>query len=182
MRASRLWCGCALLCFSLGAAAQSQSLREDKLEAEFISKFAEFTTWPQSAFASPNSPIVIDVLGDDPLGRALDKIVRDETVAGRHLVVERYQRAEEVKTCHILFISQSEIRQMDEIVKSLKGKPILTVTDVQGPEFAGVMIRFTVERKKLQFHINQQAAGAVNLTFSSRLLRMTDASPTAKMP
>lgn len=180
-RAGRLWFGCAILCFSLGAPAQSQGSR-DQLEAECICKFAEFTTWPQKAFAASNSPLVIDILDDDPLGRVLDKTVRDETVGGRHLVVGSYRRAEEVKTCHILFISQSEIRQMDEIVKSLKGKPILTVTDAQGPAFARVMIHFNIERNKLRFHVNQQAAKAADITLSSRLLRMADTTLPAEKP
>jgi len=179
-RTGRCWLGCALLCFSLSSAAQSQGSREDQLEAEFIYKVAEFTTWPQGAFANSNSPLVIDVLGDDPLGHALDKTVRGETAGGRRLIVEWYGRAEEVKTCHILFISQSEIRQLDEIVKRLKGKPILTITDAHGPAFAGVMIRFTIERHELDFHINQQATKAAELTLSSRLLRMADALPPAK--
>lgn len=177
----RLWFGCALLVFSLGAAAQSQG-SQDQLEAECICKFAEFTTWPENAFATSKSPLVIDILDDDALGRVLEKTVRGETVGGRHLVIERYQRAEEIKTCHILFISQTEIRQMDEIVKRLKGKPILTVTDAQGPAFAHVVIHFTIERNKLHFHINQQEAKAAHLTLSSRLLRLADTSAPTKNP
>lgn len=184
VRAGYLWFGCALLCFSLSVAAQSQGSREDQLEAEVIYKFAEFTTWPESAFAASNSPLVIDVLDDEPMGRILDKTVRGKMIGGRRLLVERFQRAEEVKTCHILFISQSEIRQTGEIVKRLKGKPVLTVTDAQGqgPEFAGVMIRITLERNKPYFHIDQQAAKAAHLTLSSRLLRMADTTPSAKKP
>jgi hypothetical protein len=71
---------------------------------------------------------------------------------------------------------------MDEIVKSLKGKPILTVTDTPGPVFAGVMIRFTLERRRLHFHINHQAAKAAGLTLSSRLLRLANTAPPAKKP
>ena len=71
---------------------------------------------------------------------------------------------------------------MDEIVKSLKGKPILTVTDAQGPEFAGVVIRFIIEKHKLHFQINQHAAKAANLTLSSRLLRAGNTAPPAKKP
>ena len=36
---------------------------------------------------------------------------------------------------------------MDEIVKSLKGKPTLTAADADGQAFAGAIIRFFVENK-----------------------------------
>src|SRR5579864_6498173 len=102
-QASRLWFGCALLFFSITGAAHSQGSRDDQLEAEFIYKFAEFTTWPERAFASPNSPLIIDILGNDSVGNILGRTIRGETIGGRRLIVERYRRAEEVKTCHILF-------------------------------------------------------------------------------
>ena len=182
IRAGRLKSGCASLLFALSLAAYSQSSHEYELKAGFMYNFAQFTEWPKSAFATSNSPIVIAVLGDEPFERFIDANVRGKKIGGRRLVVESYPRAEDVKTCHILFISQSEIRQMDEIVKSLKGKPILTVTDAQGPVFAGVVIRFTTERNKFHFHINQQAAKAADLTLSSRLLRLAGGRPPTKKP
>ncbi|HEY2573395.1 MAG TPA: YfiR family protein, partial [Verrucomicrobiaceae bacterium] len=77
------------------------------------------------------------------------------------------------KTCHILYITQSEARHTDEIVRSLKGKPILTVADTDGS--AGIIIRFIVENNKVHFSIDQEAAREADLTLSSKLLRVADA-------
>jgi hypothetical protein len=97
-------------------------------------------------------------------------------------VVEHYRRADEIKTCHILFINQAEIRHWEDIVKSVKGKPILTVADADGASSSGAMIRFAVENNKVHFRINQDAARQANLTLSSKLLRVADASPQGKTP
>jgi len=44
--------------------------------------------------------------GDDPFGAYLDEVVRGEKVNDRAMVVQRYRNMDEVKTCHILFISR----------------------------------------------------------------------------
>jgi hypothetical protein len=107
----------------------------------------------------------------------LEETVRGETIQGRPLAVEHYRRADEIKTCHILFISQSESRHLDEIVRRLKGKPILTVADADRASSTGVIIRFIVENNKIHFRINQAAAKEDDLTLSSKLLRVADATP-----
>jgi len=174
---------CALIVLGLGSLpAKAQVSREYQLKAVFLYNFAQFTDWPESAFADEKSPIVIGVLGSDPFGQALNDTIRDEKVRGRPLVVEHYRRADDIKMCHILFVSQSETRHLDEIVKSLKGKPILTVADADGASSLGAVIRFAVENNKVHFRINQEAARSANLTLSSRLLRVADAAAPGRTP
>jgi hypothetical protein len=173
----------SFLVFALcGASAEAQMAREYQLKAVFLFNFAQFTDWPENAFADEKSPIVIGVLGADPFGQSLNDTIRDETVRGHPLVVEHYRRADEIKTCHILFISQPEIRHGDEILKNVKGKPILTVADNDGTTAAGVVIRFVVENNKVHFRINQEAARAANLTLSSKLLRVAEGPPPGRAP
>jgi hypothetical protein len=76
-----------------------------------------------------------------------------------------------MKTCHILFISQSESKRLEQIVAALKGRSILTVSDSDGFTRYGGMIRFVTEKNKLRLRINLEAATAANLTISSKLLR-----------
>jgi len=158
--------------------SQAQVSREYQIKAAFLYNFAQFTEWPTNAFANDHAPIVIGVLGADPFGRALEETVKGEAIQGHPLIIQHYHRADEIKTCHILFISQSENRYMEEIVRSLKAKPILTVADADGPVTAQVIIRFIVENNKVHFRINQQAAVQAHLVLSSRLLRVGEATPS----
>lgn len=157
--------------------AEAQVSREYQLKAVFLYNFAQFTEWPENAFAAPNAPIVIAVLGANPFEGLLEDTVRGETVHGHPLAVAHYHRADEIKACHILFISQSETRHMDDIMKSVRGKPVLTVADADGALSREAIIRFLVENNKVRFRINQQAARAADITLSSRLLRVADAVP-----
>jgi hypothetical protein len=162
--------------------AEAQVSREYQLKAVFLYNFAQFTDWPENAFADTNAPIVIGIFGPDPFGPALPETIKGETVRGHPLAIQHYRRAEEIKTCHILFISESEARHTNELVKSLKGKPILTVADTDGPSTTEVAIRFVLENNKVHFRINQGSAVAANLVLSSKLLRVAEAPSPGRAP
>jgi hypothetical protein len=169
---------CALvLLLANGTPAQAQTSREYQLKSVFLYQFAQFTEWPADAFPSSNTPLVIGVLGPDPLGHSLEDTVRGEAIRGHPIVVQHYRRADEIKACHILFISQSAASHMDEIMKSLSGRPILTVADTDAPSTAGAIIRFSIENNKVRFRINQEAARTSHLMLSSRLLRLAEEPP-----
>jgi hypothetical protein len=166
--------GLVFFCLGLNAATGQTVSHEYPLKAVFLFNFAQFTDWPTNAFDTPASPLVIGILGDDPFGRVLDDAVQGETVNGRQFVVERYRRLEDIKTCHILFISQSEITRLDDIVEKLKGKTVLTVSEIDGSAYRGVCVRFITENNKIHLRINTDALQAAKLTMSSKLLRVAE--------
>ncbi|TAK92750.1 MAG: YfiR family protein [Verrucomicrobia bacterium] len=153
------------------APAQKAPTPEYQLKAVFLFNFAEFVEWPTNAFAGADSPLVIGVLGADPFGPQLDATVRDEKINGRSLQVQRYRRVEDIGACHILFISRSESPRLEPILASLKGRSILTVSDVDNFASRGGMIRFVTDKNKIRLRINLEVAKAANLTISSKLLR-----------
>ena len=157
---------------SLGAVRGQPTSSEYQLKAVFLYHFVQFTEWPTNAFSSTNSPVVIGVLGDDPFGRLLEETVRDETPNGRRVTVQRYRRAEDIKECHVLFISRSETKRLGEILAGLGGRTILTVGEAETFAESGGMIGFVVEKNKIRFKINAEAARRANLTLSSKLLRL----------
>ena len=163
-----------LLSSGLNLSAQPASSREYQVKAVFLFNFAQFVEWPTNAFPEVQTPFVIGVLGEDPFGAYLDETVRGEKVNNRSLVVERYRRAEEIKTCHVLFISRSEVNRLAEILANLKGRNILTVGDAESFAQRGGMIRFVTEKNKLRLKVNLEAAKAANLTISSKLLRSAE--------
>jgi YfiR/HmsC-like len=163
-----------LFCLGLSAARSQTVSHEYPLKAVFLFNFAQFTDWPTNAFDKPDSPLVIGVLGDDPFGAVLDDTVRDEIVNGRKFVVERYRRVEDIKTCHILFISQSETKRLDKNVAALKGKPVLTVSEIDNAAQRGVRVQFITENNKIRFKINTDSLEEAKLTMSSKLLRLAE--------
>jgi hypothetical protein len=154
--------------------AQTAVAREYQLKAVFLFNFAQFVAWPPPAFAAPDSPMVIGVLGEDPFHHALDDTVRGEKVEGHPIAIERYRRLEDLRPCHVLFICRSELPRLDQILARVKGQPVLTVGDAEGFAQRGGMIRFVSDNNKVRFRINVEAAKAANLSISSKLLRPAD--------
>jgi hypothetical protein len=148
--------------------------KEFQIKSVFLFNFAQFVAWPPEAFSGPQSPLLIGVLGEDPFGRALDDVVTGEAIMRRQLVVERFHRVEDIKSCHILFISTSEAEKFEQIFAALRGRPILTVGDAEGFSARGGMIRFRTDHNRIRLGVNVDAAQAAGLTISSKLLRAAE--------
>ncbi len=153
---------------------RAQAFKEYDLKATFLYHLARFVDWPPEAFPTEETPLVIGILGTDPFGKVLDEIVENEVVKNRKLTIQRYHSMEEVKNCHILFISQSESGRLDQIFSGLKERKILTVGDTEGFALRGGMVRFLTEKNKIRLRINIDAAKAASLTISSKLLRAAE--------
>lgn len=162
--------------------AEAATPEEFQVKAIFLYNFVQFVDWPPGSFATPESPIVIGVLGQDPFGGFLDELVRGERVKGRPLVVERYRWPGEIDECHVLFISGSEGSRIEQIAAALRGRPILTVGDWESFARHGGMIHFVLENKRVRLRINLDAARAVGLTISSKLLRSAESVTQQKEP
>lgn len=152
------------------AAAHAQP-SEYEVKAVFLFNFSQFVDWPPRAFAGSQEPLIIGVLGEDPFGAVLDEVVHEESVNGRPLVARRFDDVSQVDHCHILFVASSQRARLDEILRQLHGRPILTVADFDGFAEQGGMVRFATVAGRIRLHINLDAARAENLTISSKLLR-----------
>jgi len=150
------------------------------IKAGFIYNFAKFVEWPPTSFPQSDAPIVIGILGTDPFGSVLDRIVADKKIGSRGFVVRRYKWSKDLKDlreCQILFVSSSEKAHTDEILEFVKWLPILTIGETPGFAERGGVIRFTVEDNRVRFEVSVDAAHNANLNISSRLLTLAKIIP-----
>jgi hypothetical protein len=161
-----------LMIFACPASRAATS--EYQLEAVFLFNFTQFVEWPATVFERPDSPLAICVLGEDPFGDMLDNIVRDESVSGHPIIINRYRDASMVNHCHILFFSRSEMQSFKPVLQSLKNSSVLTVAGFEGFALSGGIIRFLVVENKLRLRINMIAMRDAKLEISSKLLRQAD--------
>src|SRR4029077_10464188 len=114
-RISCVMCGFLLLGGPEASAQTAAPPAEYQIKAVFLFNFAQFTEWPPAAFADGNSPLIIGILGADPFGAYRYEIVRNEKVSKRPLGLQRYHRDDEIRSCHILFISSSETATYEQV-------------------------------------------------------------------
>jgi len=145
---------------------------EYDVKAAYLFNFAQFVQWPPQAFSSPSAPFVIGILGSDPFGGRLDRIVRGEVVRGHRLAVRHYGGTGDLRSCQILFIPKTESGRVGEALAAVRGSAVLTVGDTDHFVSQGGMIGFTMAGKSVRFQINSGAAQREGLTISSRLLKI----------
>jgi hypothetical protein len=146
---------------------------EAQVKAAFLYNFVQFIQWPDQAFAGPEAPFTMCVIGD-PFDGALDKTVVGERLNGRSIAIRRLSAPENVRGCHLVYAGKTDARRSMEIVALAGGMPVLTVGDSEDFINVGGMIRFTEAGHRIRFEINPDAAERVSLRVSSRLLRLAD--------
>lgn len=160
-----------VLC-SIANAAEPGRAGEYQVKAVFLLNFAKFVDWPAAAFADPNAPFRIGVLGNDPFGTSMDAVVRDETVQGRPLAVVRSQKPSDLTACQLIFVSASERDKVASILGALDHFPILIVGDDGAFAEQGGVIGFILDDDHVRFAINTTSARERRLKISAQLLRL----------
>jgi hypothetical protein len=151
-----------------------------ELKAASLGNFPEFTEWPADTFTNASDPLVIGVLGKDPFGNGLEDAVRGKQAHNRPLVVRHFRKVDEVKSCQVLFVSDSETKRLPRILTGLKGRSILTVSDMPDFTSRGGMVSLLAATNQIQLQVNLDILNAAGLTMSSKLLRTADIVSSAK--
>jgi hypothetical protein len=151
--------------------AQSAAASEYEVKAAIIFNFVKFVDWPAEAFAG-GGQVVVGVVGDDPFGGSLDKAISGKSVNGRALRTRRLKWGQDLKGCHVLFVSSSERKRLPQILDSLTGASVLTVGEMERFAHDGGMIRLKKENNKVGFEINPANAERARLRINSRLLAL----------
>lgn len=169
-----LFCIHALLTAQMRA--QTSPYTPYQLKALYLHNFAKYTEWPKEALGDGNAPFVLGILGKDPFGKDIE-IIEGKSIKGRKLIVKHFANVQEVKDCHLLFISSSETERLPQILKALEKSSILTIAEVEGfLQYSG-MINLVAEQKgpgsqSVAFEINRAAAEKVNLKLDTQLLKL----------
>jgi hypothetical protein len=163
-----------------GAHSQDTSASSEYLiKAGFIYNFANLVQWPSGTFPQPDSPIVIAIVGQDHFGTTLDRVLEGKKVNGRPFVIKRLRSVSEflksvaeLKECHILFVSSSEMPHLTDAIQIIKGLPVLTIGETPGFAKGGGIINLILEDNRVRFEVNVEAAKEADLNISSRLLAL----------
>lgn len=167
-----MW-GYGLLLLTLGVRPlDAEVSREQQIKAAFLFNFTKFVEWPQERFADDTSPIVIAVLGGNPLGDELAKVVKGRKVNGREIAVMNVTTLEVPPSAHLLFIDPQAEAQFGGMIGRLHAASVLTVGESGHFAALGGIIVFTSAGDKVRFEINQGAAEAARLKLSAYLLKL----------
>ena len=146
--------------------------KEYRVKAAYIYNFAGFATWPEEAFETEESPIVVGLVGRDPFGGALDASLKGRKIGKRALRVERFEKPSQLRFCHLLFIARGDEEVLLEALKFTRGKSVLSVSEVPGALDRGALVNFFIEDKSVRFEVQVDEVKRSKLALSSKLLRL----------
>jgi hypothetical protein len=157
-----------------GYAQPGDGFQEYQVKAAFLYNFAKFVEWPHGVFGKADDPIVIGIIGEDPFGTDLETTIQDKTAQNRLLYIKRSSTIDETKSCHILFICESEENRLAAYLKKISKMPILTISDIREFSKQGGMVTLVTEKEKVRFEVNLDAAQEAGLKISSQLLKLAN--------
>ena len=159
-----------LTCASAFSKAEEHQTTEYRIKAAFLYNFSRFVTWPDHAIRDEGK-FNLCILGDDPFGDLLDAIA-GKSVQNTSLEIKRPDHVNQESACQIIFISKTDASELSYLMKVLKDKPALTVSDAEGFTDNSGIIQFKLVDNKVQFNINIDAASRAGLEISSKLLSL----------
>ncbi len=150
----------------------AQSPTEYQVKAAYLYNFLKFVEWPDDAAPDAHGKWVIGFIGDTTIGDELARLIVGKNVLGRDLQVRKFQAADNLRGCNILFIGESEKKHLAAILAELRGSGVLTVADMDNFIGSGGMIQFVVEDERVRVAIDVGATGRARLKVSSKLLSL----------
>jgi hypothetical protein len=160
-----------LLFAAVSARAEDAAVSEQALKAVLFYKLPLFV---YSAGGDRRSQIGICALGDAPLGNAADKLP-DTLADGRRVNFLALSGMAAFGDCEFVFIGRSEAGRLDALLRTLSGRRVVTVSDIDGFARAGGMVEFSLRRdgSGVLILINRKAALKQGIEFNAQLLRLS---------
>jgi YfiR/HmsC-like len=171
----RLFSLLAVVAAGLSAgSAGAQPVGEYEAKATYLLNFARFVEWPGSVLPA-SSPMQIAIVGDDPFGSALEKVLRGQSANGHPIQLLHQHWDDVLANYEIVFICSSEEQHLPQIFRYLGHSAVLTVSDIPRFSLRGGVIEFRRVDNRMRFDINRTSAVAAHLTISSKLLSVARA-------
>ncbi len=138
------------------------------MKAATIFKFASYINWPDNRDDRVAEGLSICLLGEKLYDGALLALQETTDTIVRQVVSES-----QTIGCDMLVIGKSEQDRLDQVLQELRGKSVVTVSEIDGFTDRGGMIRLYDKNNRIRFDINLNAAREAKLRFNLRLVRLS---------
>ncbi len=159
-------------------AQEAGAAPERAVKAAFLYKFLGYVEWPAAAFAQPDAPLIVGIVGADDVAAELAQITTGRTIDNRPIAVRRLHEGDSLEGVHAVFIGRAEATRLGSLLRATRERPILTVTENPGALDQGSVINFLLLDGRVRFEISVDAAEKSGLKLSSRLLAVAQSVRT----
>lgn len=148
---------------------------EYEVKAVCLYNFFKFVDWPKNAVPDDEKTFHLGVLGPDPFADHL-KAVSERQVKGKKIVIQRFKAANDVRPCHLLFVSsqpagqETAEKRLEAALAAVKDRAVLLVGDKEGWAAKGVVINVLIEKSRPVLEVNIDAEKRSGVKIDTQLL------------
>lgn len=145
---------------------------EYNVKAAFVFNFAQYVEWPPESFPTGDRSMVFCTYGSDPFEGSLARIVERGAGGDRPVSFRIVYSPATARACHLLFLPRDRAAETNTLAHSLRGSHTLLIGESADFLESGGVIRLFIEKRKVRFEINVDAAREQQLRVSSQLLKL----------
>jgi hypothetical protein len=149
-------------------ASPSEAL-EHQVKSAFVYRLIRYIEWNTNS----SSTITIGVVGEGSITPYLKKI-EGKLIKDQQIKVKVTSNIENLGSVQILFINHMKKDRTKEILSSLKGKNILTISDMDYFCEIGGNIGLVTINGKIRLQVNLKTSREAGLKISSKILRLAN--------
>lgn len=147
--------------------AQSPGPTVDRIKVAYVYNFAKFVELP----SADDKSIRLCVLGKDELSGAMLSLNR-RMAQGREIVVRKDVPLDQLKDCSMVFVGETDARQLPAVVRQLSGAPVLLVSDGRHAVDQGAHLALLFNDDRVEFDVNLLSLQKSNIRASSQMLKL----------
>lgn len=134
-------------------------------KANHLYRFAKYVQWPKSKVLN------VCVIGADPFGKKLDRVLAGRKIGGRTLTPKRLSHQQSVSDCHLLFVSKRLNDQQTKRILQRANRLTVTIGERSGFLQLGGIINFIKKNNKVRYEVNQSVAKKRGIKLTYRLIK-----------
>jgi len=168
-----------LIALSLGvqwpllASAQDPASDEYLVKAAMLYKLAKFVVWPREDDGAGGPEFSICVVGRNPFGASLAAL-EGKTMGDATVRVLHFPKPEDtLHHCRVAFLAPEQKGQLEQLLRELHGRPILTVGDADHFAERGGMVELSPSGNRVGIVINQVMVRQAGLQVAAPLLSLS---------
>lgn len=173
-----------LVCLlSMGTYAEEQPLPlyEQKIKAGLVYNLLKYTEWPKistvlrddnkSAENPNNTKLQICLFGDDPFDGYLSPL-EGRTAQQATITIIHVTQVQQTEHCSVVIIHRNQTQHLTQLLQFLRGKNVLTISDIAQFAEQGGMVEMTRQDEKIALHINKESLDSAKLSIDARMLKL----------
>ncbi|PCJ98091.1 MAG: hypothetical protein COA45_08030 [Zetaproteobacteria bacterium] len=142
---------------------------QEQVKSVFLYNFTNFVAWPAAL-----NTVQVCIYGDEKITGILGFIASQMETSQINIKVREMHAPKVHQKCNVAYIGKKKESRLKEFLKSVEGKNILSVSDIEDFAKKGGIIGFVTRYNKIKLQINPSTAQKSSLKISSRLLKLAE--------